>query len=186
MLSIQFMANVKGMPINKNEQFLRRNENTERFLMERENDLNVLESLIKNQSSDYESDEDEDYSSKEEEEQQQYAHFAKSQQEEEQILREREQNEQLKFIQSDKYRDYAFDTTDTDQFNEEDDLLRKYYGHQTRSASYGDYDSFSDVMHLAAEESERESEFIQRLHYGYANDQAADDEYDYISADYVN
>lgn len=102
-------------------------------------------------------------------------------QHQEEFLREKEQNEQFNSIKTEKYRDYAFDTTDTDQFNEDDDLLRKYYGRQTRQAAYEDYDSFSDLMHLTVG---HDSQHINRLHYGYMNDSPNNDEYDYNSMDY--
>lgn len=114
-----------------------------------------------------------------------------------QMIRLPEQTQQSKYMQSEDYRDYAFDTTDTDQFNEDDDLLRRYYGRHpaVRRAAYED-DSFSDLMHQAAAESDHDNRFVKRLHYGNedrvlnddvndeideendANDEYEDDEYE--------
>lgn len=94
-----------------------------------------------------------------------------------QIKRE-QQAKQLSFIKGDDYKDYAFDTTDTDHFSEEEDLLSSFYGLKRRSA-YDDYDysSFSDLMHLAAKHafrSQRENGYLRRLH---DNDYLNDEEY---------
>lgn len=75
-----------------------------------------------------------------------------------------------KFVKSEDYGDYAFDTTDTDQFNEDDDLLRRFYTHPAmRRAAFDDYDSFSDLMHAAAAESDHGKGFVKRLYYGDQN-----------------
>lgn len=65
-----------------------------------------------------------------------------------------------------KNRDYAFDTTDTDRFNEDDDLLQRYYNRPVRRAANNDYDSFSDIMCLVGGEGDRDDPFVKRLHYG--------------------
>lgn len=86
-----------------------------------------------------------------------------------------------KFVKSEDYGDYAFDTTDTDQFNEDDDLLRRYYNHPAvRRAAFDDYDSFSDIMHAAAAESDHDKRFVKRLHYGDQNNFLNDDVEDEI------
>lgn len=77
-----------------------------------------------------------------------------------------QEKQQSKAANSVEYRDYAFDTTDTDRFNEDDDLLRRYYSHPVRRAANNDYDSFSDIMRLVGGEGDREDPFVKRLHYG--------------------
>lgn len=96
------------------------------------------------------------------------------------------QMQQSKFGKSDDYRDFAFDTTDTDQFNEDDDLLQRYYGRHpaVRRAAYGDYDSFSDLMHSAAGESDSENRFVKRLHYGNQDSFLNDDVNDEIDEEH--
>lgn len=94
---------------------------------------------------------------------------------------EQEQKQQLKFIKSEDYQDYAFDTTDTEQFNEDDDLLRRYYGHSARRSAVDDYDSFTDFMRLVANRNSREDRFVKQLHYGnekFLNDDGIDEEND--------
>lgn len=92
-----------------------------------------------------------------------------------QQLKREQQAKQLSFIKGEDYKDYAFDTTDTDHFSEEEDLLSSFYGVKRRSA-YDDYDysSFSDLMHLAAKNafrSQQENRYVQRLHDDYLNDE---------------
>lgn len=91
-----------------------------------------------------------------------------------------QQQQQLNAINTEEYRDYAFDTTDTDKFNEDDDLLRRYYSHPVRRAANNDYDSFSDIMRLVAGQGDREDPFVKRLHYGndnsFLNDEGNDDD----------
>lgn len=78
--------------------------------------------------------------------------------------------ELLKTIKSDEYRDYAFDTTDTDQFNEDDDLLRRYYTFPVKRAiTYDGFGSFSDLMHLISAQEDRDGQYVKRLHYGNEN-----------------
>lgn len=101
---------------------------------------------------------------------------------------------QLKTIKSDDYRDYAFDTTDTDQFNENDDLLKRYYTYPVRrAAAFTDLNSFSDLMHFVAGQDERADQYVKRLHYGnddgFLNDESNDNdsdisEYDEYDDDY--
>lgn len=96
-----------------------------------------------------------------------------------QQLKHEQQTKQANFIKTDDYKDYAFDTTDTDRFDEDEDLLRNFYGPKRRSA-YDDYDysSFSDLMHLAAKHTlraQREDKYLSRLHFDdYLNDDAND------------
>lgn len=77
-----------------------------------------------------------------------------------------------------EYRGYAFDSTDTDRFNEDDDLLQRYYNRPVRRAANNDYDSFSDIMRLVGGEGDRDDPFVKRLHYGnddsFLNDQSND------------
>lgn len=82
------------------------------------------------------------------------------------------------------YNDYAFDKTDNDQFNDDDEMLRRYYNHPAvRRAVYDDFNTFSDLMHVAAENN-HDKRFVKRLHYGqenFMNDNVDDDfsnEYD--------
>lgn len=78
-----------------------------------------------------------------------------------------QEKQQTKPANSVEYRDYAFDTTDTERFNEDDDLLRRYYSQPVRrAANNNDYDSFSDIMRLVGGQGEREDPFVKRLHYG--------------------
>lgn len=107
-----------------------------------------------------------------------------------QMMRDQEQKQQLQFVNSEDYNDYAFDHTDTDQFNEEDDLLRRYYGRvdNDRRALFDDYDSFSDVMHTAADQSRRDTRHMKGLFYGdndsVLNDEAVDDDDQNIDNEY--
>lgn len=74
------------------------------------------------------------------------------------------------YMESDDYNGYAFDTIDNDQFNEDDELLSRYYSHPTsRRHAFDNYDSFAEIMHAAAGESEDDNRFVKRLHYGDAN-----------------
>lgn len=100
----------------------------------------------------------------------------------EQVNRQQEQSQQSKLMKSEDYRDYAFDTTDTDQFNDDDDLLRRFYGRHPaiRRAANDDYDSFSDLMHMAAAESDHDKRFVKRLHYGNQDRALNDDGNDKI------
>lgn len=151
-----------------------------------QNELNALQSLIdgQNDPSDvsdtdymYEDDNNDNYARS--------GAAASTQRDEQQKLRREEQEKQLSFINSDDYHDYAFDTTDTDQLNEEEDMLRKYYGHHRRAA-YEDYDSFSDLMRLAAAHDNRDTRFMKRLHYDLLNDDnSKSDEVEYNEFDYV-
>lgn len=130
--------------------------------------MDALNSILQNQEA---ADQDEDEEITDYSDENVYSgRGASSQREEQQLLREQEQKEQMSFINKDEYRDYELDTTDTDQFNEEDDLLRRYYGHSVRQAAYEDYDSFSDLMHLAAAQSRRDPRYMKQLHYGFFND----------------
>lgn len=103
-----------------------------------------------------------------------------------QQLKREQQEKQADFIKTADYKDYAFDTTDTDRFDEDEDLLRSFYG-QKRRAAYDDYDygGFSDLMHLAAKHTlraQREDKYLSRLHFDdYLNDNRAeysDEDYD--------
>lgn len=104
-----------------------------------------------------------------------------------------QQKNQAKTINSEEYRDYAFDTTDTDQFNEDDDLLRRYYNHPVRRAAHNDFDTFSDLMRLVSGQGDREDQrFVKQLHYGnddsFLNDEAndADNGNDDVNNDHFN
>lgn len=101
-------------------------------------------------------------------------------------LKREQQAKQANFMKTEDYKDYAFDTTDTDHFDEDEDLLRSFYG-QKRRAAYDDYDygSFSDLMHLAAKHTlraQREDKYLSRLHFDdYLNDNGneySDEDYD--------
>lgn len=102
-----------------------------------------------------------------------------------QLMQEEEQNKQLKFINSEDYRDYAFDTTDNELFSEDDDLLRQYYGARpvrrtvTTISDNDEYGSFTDLMRFSSGENERDNQFMRRLHYGdddsFLNDNFDDD-----------
>lgn len=88
--------------------------------------------------------------------------------------------QQTKASNTEEYRDYAFDTTDSDRINENDDLLRRYYNHPVgRRSVNNDYDSFSDIMRLVSAQGDREDPFMKRLHYGnddsFLNDESNDD-----------
>lgn len=78
-------------------------------------------------------------------------------------------SQQSNVMNSEDYRDYAFDTTDTDKYNEDDDLLRRYYTHPVRRSANSDFDSFSDIMRLVADQGDSEDPFVKRLHYGNDN-----------------
>lgn len=97
-----------------------------------------------------------------------------------QQLKREQQAKQANFMKTEDYKDYAFDTTDTDQFDDGEDLLRSFYAQKRRSA-YDDYDygSFSDLMHLAAKHTlraQREDKYLSRLHFDdYLNDEWNDD-----------
>lgn len=83
------------------------------------------------------------------------------------FMQEDEQQKQLKFINSADYRDYAFDTTDNVQYNEDDDLLQRYYNTKpVRRAISNDYGSFTDLMRVSATENENNDRNIRQLHYG--------------------
>lgn len=88
-------------------------------------------------------------------------------------------NQQQKYFNTEDYHDYAFDTTEADQFNEEDDLLREYYGqvNHDRRAIFDDYDSFSDLMHQSADNIHRNTRNEKSLYYG-DNDSVLNDEDD--------
>lgn len=91
-----------------------------------------------------------------------------------------EQKQPSKASNSEDYRDYAFDTTDTDKFNEDDDLLQRYYSYPVRRAADSGYDSFSDIMRLVSAQGDREDPFVKQLHYGnddsFLNDEVNDDD----------
>lgn len=102
-----------------------------------------------------------------------------------QQLKREQQAKQVDFIKGDDYKDYAFDTADTDHFDEDEDLLRSFYGHRRQSV-YEDYDygSFSDLIHLAAKHTlrtQREDKYLSRLHF---DDYLNDDPNDYNDEDY--
>lgn len=80
-----------------------------------------------------------------------------------------QQKPQLDATNEKEYRNYAFDTTDTDKFNEDDDLLQRYYNRPVRRTADNEYDSFSDIMRLVASEGDRDDPFVKRLHYGNDN-----------------
>lgn len=82
-------------------------------------------------------------------------------------------NQQQKYFNTEDYHDYAFDTTEADQINEEDDLLREYYD---RRAIFDEYDSFSDLMHQSAD-IHRNTRNEKGLYYG-DNDSVLNDEND--------
>lgn len=149
--------------------------------------LNALKSFIENQSDDdHLNDADNTEYDYDDQPTRRTGSSAGTQHEEQQIMRQEEQKQQSSFIDSEDYHDYAFDTTDTDQFNEEDDMLRKFYGHHRRAA-YEDYDSFSDLMHLAAANDRRDTRFLSRLHFDYLNDDdinKGSDDSDYNEFDY--
>lgn len=88
-------------------------------------------------------------------------------------------NQQQQYFNTEDYHDYAFDTTEADQFNEEDDLLRQYYGqiNHERRAIFNDYDSFSDLMHQSADQINRNTRNEKGLYYG-DNDSVLNDEDD--------
>ncbi|XP_055325294.1 protein PFC0760c-like [Sitodiplosis mosellana] len=98
--------------------------------------------------------------------------------------RMQEQQKQLKFINSEDYRDYAFDTTDNEVINEDDDFLQQYYGTKmTRdvdnthnTANSNDFTSFTDILHSSA--NERDDRFTRKLHYGENQDNIPNDKYD--------
>lgn len=99
-----------------------------------------------------------------------------------QMFRDQEQKQQLQFINSAGNKDYAFDTTDTDQFKEDDDLLRQYYK-PARSAAFDDYDSINNLMHSSNDQDSYNSQYMRQLHYGDsdhfmndANDESDDDD----------
>lgn len=96
-----------------------------------------------------------------------------------QQLKREQQTKQANFMKTEDYKDYAFDTTDTDRFDEDEDLLRSFYG-QKRNSAYDDYEygSFSDLMQLAAKHTlraQREDKYLSRLHFDdYLNDDTKD------------
>lgn len=112
---------------------------------------------------------------------------ANNQKNQAQLMRREQQAKQLSFLQGEDYMDYAFDTTDTDHFNEEEELLSNFYSPKRRSA-YEDYDygSFSDLMHLAAKHtlrSQRENDYFNDEEQSTGDDSKSDDSTydDYIS-----
>lgn len=94
----------------------------------------------------------------------------------------RQEKQDNKFLNSEDYRDYAFDTADTDQSKEEDDdLLQRYYGrvNHDKRALFDDYDSFTDVMHRVSDQSRRDTRNMKGLFYGdndVLNDEDGDDD----------
>lgn len=69
-----------------------------------------------------------------------------------------------------EYMDYAFDVSDTDTNNEEEQMLRAYYAPRTLSPSFddSDYGSISELMQLAAKHhfrAQRDSGYLKRLHF---------------------
>lgn len=107
-----------------------------------------------------------------------------------QQLKQEQQAKQAEFMKDDDYKDYAFDTTDTDHFDEDEELLRSFYGQRRSSAfdDYGEYGSFSDLMHLAAKHTlrnQREDKYMSRLHNeDYLNDE--EEEYVDMDEDYIS
>lgn len=94
-----------------------------------------------------------------------------------------EHKRQMEFIS--KYHDYELDTTDTDQFNEEDQILRAYYGRRfSLFDDYADSKSFADVMRADAGPSRRDT----TLHYGgYMSDESANQQREIdVNEDYEN
>lgn len=78
------------------------------------------------------------------------------------------------------HQNYAFDTTDSDHFNDDDDLLQQYYGHAAvKRSPYDNHRSFTDIMRVSAIETEHDNQFMKQLHYGdsdsFLNDGAEDD-----------
>lgn len=169
-LYTMFMVLVDGAPLRQNYHKPKWNED------------DVLHDILQNQSAEDTDDIelDEDYSA----ENVHTGHAASTQHEEQRLLREKEQKEQMSFINKNEYRDYELDTTDTDQFNEEDDLLRKYYGYPSRRSVYDGFDSFSDLMHSVAGHSRRDTSNMKQLHYGLLNDEANYSEDDYGATNY--
>lgn len=141
-------------------------------------ELNMLKSLIEpNVDTEFE---DDDYNYDDKETSNDYYFQPKDQLKQTNQLKREQQAEQLTFINNDDYKDYAFDTTDTDHFNEDEDLLRRYYG-QTRRSAYDDYEygSASDLMQLATKHtlrSERDNEYLNLLRSeDYLSDYNAED-----------
>lgn len=94
----------------------------------------------------------------------------------------RQEKQDNTFLNSEDYRDYAFDTADTDQSkDEDDDLLQRYYGrvNHDKRALFDDYDSFTDVMHRVSDQSRRDTRNMKGLFYGdndVLNDEDGDDD----------
>lgn len=77
-----------------------------------------------------------------------------------------EQNNESSFIDFEDYQDFAFDTTDTEQFHEDNDLLHCHHGHSMRRDTSNDFQSFTDLMRMAAANSILGDTPEKRLHYG--------------------
>lgn len=84
-----------------------------------------------------------------------------------QMFRDLEQKKQLQFINSAGNKDYAFDTTDTDHFKDDDDLLSQYY-HKSRSTAFSDYDTINHLMQSSNDLYGHNENYVKRLHYGDA------------------
>lgn len=82
--------------------------------------------------------------------------------------------EQLKSIKAAFYEDYEFDITDTDQTDNDDDILRKYYGPLARRAAFDDYEAFADIMQLTDTDSFGDSSLSRQSQYGYLGDHSSD------------
>lgn len=70
-------------------------------------------------------------------------------------------------VQRNDYQDYAFDTTNTDPDDEDDLLLRAYYGRSSVNGDY-EYESIADLLHLAAKHNlraQRDSGYLKRLQF---------------------
>lgn len=81
----------------------------------------------------------------------------------------------LSSIKSSLYEDYEFDVTATDQVDDDDDVLRKYYGPQAhRRAALDDYDSFADFMQLTDADGFGDSPLSRKSQYGFLGDHSVD------------
>lgn len=70
-------------------------------------------------------------------------------------------------VERNDYQDYAFDTTNTDPDDEDELLLRRFYGRSSVNDDY-EYESISDLMNLAAKHNlraQRDSGYLKRLHF---------------------
>lgn len=69
--------------------------------------------------------------------------------------------------------DYELDTTDTDQFNEDNELLQRYFNSKQRYTD--DYDTFADVIHQVAEREENENRHARQI---FSNDESSEESYE--------